>query len=562
MLLGHKKQIISSIQSLITKNFPEIKIEILLEKPKIQAHGDISTNIAMRISKMAKTNPQKVATLLVSDLLIDNNLSKIINKIEIAGPGFINFYLSKNAIFEVIPSIEKKEILYGYNNNTNKKILIEYVSANPTGPLHVGHARQAAIGDAICKLYKALGWKVFKEFYYNDAGNQINNLALSVQKIAKGNNIVNYAVDDNDLYKGDYISDIANDFINRKSVQINESNQVIASGNIDSLSDIKNFAVAYLRREQDLDLKSFGTIFDNYYLESSLYTSGKVSEVVKEIDNNGYSYEKDGAVWLRTTDLNTGDDKDRVMRKSTGEYTYFLPDVAYHKTKWDRGFHYAINIQGSDHHGTIARVRAGLQALNIGIPKEYPSYVLHKMVKIVRNGEEVKVSKRAGNYVTMHDIVEWVGRDAARYFLIQRRSDTEFIFDIDLAISKSEDNPVFYIQYAYARINSVINKANVNNKEIYKADLSLLNSTEELSLIKKLSEFPETVYQSATELSPHNLAFWLRDFAYDCHAWYNSNQIISEQLDIKLSRLRLGKATLQILKDGLEILGISAPDRM
>lgn len=562
MLLGHKKQIILSIQNLITKYFPEINIEILLEKPKIQTHGDISTNIAMRISKIAKTNPNNIAKLLLSDLLIDTNLSKIIDKVEIAGPGFINFYLSKNAIFEVIPLIEEQKTLYGYSNNTNKKILIEYVSANPTGPLHVGHARQAAIGDAICKLYKAIGWIVFNEFYYNDAGNQINNLAISVQRIAKGNNFISNNIDDNDLYKGDYISDIANDFINKKSVQIDESICITASGNVDSLSDIKKFSIAYLRREQDIDLRSFGTKFDNYYLESSLYTSGKVSEVVKEIDSNGYSYEKDGAIWLRTTDLNTGDDKDRVMRKSTGEYTYFLPDVAYHKTKWDRGFHNAINIQGSDHHGTISRVRAGLQALKIGIPKDYPSYILHKMVKIVRNGEEVKVSKRAGNYVTMHDLVDWVGQDAARYFLIQRRSDTEFIFDIDLAVSKSEDNPVFYIQYAHARINSVVNKANIKNEEIYKADLSLLNSIEELNLIKRLSEFPTIIYQSAVDLSPHNLAFWLRDCAYDCHTWYNSKHIISEQLDIKLSRLRLAKAALQILKNGLGMLGISAPERM
>ncbi|AGF48734.1 arginine--tRNA ligase [Candidatus Kinetoplastidibacterium galati] len=562
MLSGHKKQIISSIQYLINKYFPETKIEILLEKPKIQTHGDISTNIAMRISKIAKTNPNNIAKLLVTNLLIDKDLSKIIDKIEIAEPGFINFYLSQNAILEVIPLIEKQKELYGYSKNINKKILIEYVSANPTGPLHVGHARQAAIGDAICKLYKAIGWTVFNEFYYNDAGNQINNLAISVQKIAKGSDFTENNIDDNDLYKGNYISDIANDFINKKSVQIDESNCITASGDVNSLDDIKDFSVAYLRREQDLDLRSFGTEFNSYYLESSLYTSGKVSEIVKKIENNGYSYEKDGAIWLRTTDLNTGDDKDRVMRKSTGEYTYFLPDVAYHKTKWDRGFHNAINIQGSDHHGTISRVRAGLQALNIGIPKEYPNYILHKMVKIVRDGEEVKVSKRSGNYVTMHDLVEWVGRDAARYFLIQRRSDTEFIFDIDLAVSKSEDNPVFYIQYAYARINSVVNKANMNYEDIYEADTSLLNSTEELNLIKRLSEFPEIIYQSAVDLSPHNLAFWLRNCAYDCHTWYNSKHIISEQLDIKLSRLRLAKAALQILKNGLDMLGISAPEKM
>lgn len=366
---------------------------------------------------------------------------------------------------------------------------MEFVSANPTGPLHVGHARQAALGDALCRLYDAIGWDVTREFYYNDAGNQIENLAISVQARARG-----VGTDSPDWpadgYKGDYIVDIARDFQAGKTIQASDGEPVTATGNIDSLEDIRAFAVAYLRREQDLDLQAFGLKFDNYYLESSLYTSGRVEATVKALIAGGHTYEEGGALWLRTTELGTGDDKDRVMRKSEGGYTYFVPDVAYHKAKWERGFHRAVNIQGSDHHGTVARVRAGLQALEEGIPKDYPSYVLHKMVKVMRGGQEVKISKRAGSYVTMRDLIDWVGRDAVRYFLIQRRADTEFVFDVDLALSKSDENPVYYIQYAHARICSVINNAGMPAAEVAAADASLLTAPSEFALMQRLAEFP------------------------------------------------------------------------
>jgi arginyl-tRNA synthetase len=425
----------------------------------------------------------------------------------------------------------------------------------------VGHARQAALGDSICRLYEASGWDVTREFYYNDAGNQINNLAISVQ--ARGRGIgVDSPEWPADGYKGDYIVDIANDFKACKSVQAADGAPVTASGDLDNFEDVRRFAVAYLRREQDLDLQAFGLDFDNYYLESSLYTSGRVEETVKTLVAKGHTYEQDGALWLRTTELGTGDDKDRVMRKSDGSYTYFVPDVAYHKAKWERGFHHAVNIQGSDHHGTVARVRAGLQALEEGIPKDYPAYVLHKMVKVMRGGQEVKISKRAGSYVTMRDLIDWVGRDAVRYFLIQRRADTEFVFDIDLALSRSDENPVYYIQYAHARICSMIANSGAAAVDVAAADSALLSAPSEFALMQRLAEFPGMVALAAQELAPHHVAFWLRDCAADLHAWYNAERVLVDDTALKLARLRLADVTRQVLANGLALLGVSAPQRM
>ncbi|SUV85962.1 arginyl-tRNA synthetase [Bordetella pertussis] len=344
-------------------------------------------------------------------------------------------------------------------------------------------------------------------------------------------------------------------------MQASDGQPVTATGDLDSLDDIRAFAVAYLRREQDLDLQAFGLAFDNYFLESSLYASGRVQETVDTLVAKGHTYEEGGALWLRTTELGTGDDKDRVMRKSEGGYTYFVPDVAYHKVKWERGFHHAVNIQGSDHHGTVARVRAGLQGL-AGIPKDFPAYVLHKMVKVMRGGEEVKISKRAGSYVTMRDLIDWVGRDAVRYFLIQRRADTEFVFDIDLALSKSDENPVYYIQYAHARICTMIGNSGASAAEIAQADTALLTAPSEYALLQRLAEFPQVVALAAQELAPHHVAFWLRDCASDFHAWYNAERVLVDEPALKLARLRLAATTRQVLANGLALLGVSAPDRM
>lgn len=560
MLLEQQKQLISLIQAAVAQCLPEAQAQVQLERPKVAAHGDIATNVAMQLAKPARRNPRELAQDIVDALMAQPQARELIQDAEIAGPGFINFRLTPAARQAVVQAVASQADAYGRAPRNGEKVLVEFVSANPTGPLHVGHARQAALGDAICRLYDASGWDVTREFYYNDAGNQIDNLAISVQ--ARGRGIAPDAPDyPADGYKGDYIVEIARDFAARKSVQASDGQPVTATGDLDSLDDIRAFAVAYLRREQDLDLQAFGLAFDNYFLESSLYASGRVQETVDTLVAKGHTYEEGGALWLRTTELGTGDDKDRVMRKSEGGYTYFVPDVAYHKVKWERGFHHAVNIQGSDHHGTVARVRAGLQGL-AGIPKDFPAYVLHKMVKVMRGGEEVKISKRAGSYVTMRDLIDWVGRDAVRYFLIQRRADTEFVFDIDLALSKSDENPVYYIQYAHARICTMIGNSGASAAEIAQADTALLTAPSEYALLQRLAEFPQVVALAAQELAPHHVAFWLRDCASDFHAWYNAERVLVDEPALKLARLRLAATTRQVLANGLALLGVSAPDRM
>ncbi|CUJ56949.1 arginine--tRNA ligase [Achromobacter xylosoxidans] len=566
MLPEQQKQLISLIQAAVAQSLPDAQADtaqanVLLERPKVAAHGDVATNVAMQLAKPAKRNPRELAQAIVEALLALPGARDLVESAEIAGPGFINLRVTAAARQAVITAVAEQGEAFGRAARSGEKILVEFVSANPTGPLHVGHARQAALGDALCRLYDAIGWDVTREFYYNDAGNQIENLAISVQARARGltTDSPEWPADG---YKGDYILDIARDFQAGKTIQASDGEPVTATGNIDSLEDIRAFAVAYLRREQDLDLQAFGLKFDNYYLESSLYTSGRVEATVKALIAGGHTYEEGGALWLRTTELGTGDDKDRVMRKSEGGYTYFVPDVAYHKAKWERGFHRAVNIQGSDHHGTVARVRAGLQALEEGIPKDYPSYVLHKMVKVMRGGQEVKISKRAGSYVTMRDLIDWVGRDAVRYFLIQRRADTEFVFDVDLALSKSDENPVYYIQYAHARICSVINNAGMPAAEVAAADASLLTAPSEFALMQRLAEFPHVVALAAQELAPHHIAFWLRDCAADFHGWYNAERVLVDDPALKLARLRLAATTRQVLANGLALLGVSAPERM
>jgi len=561
MLPEQQQRLISRIQAAVENVVPDAQAAVQLERPKVAAHGDVATNVAMQLAKPARRNPRELAQAIVHALKTDPDAAALVSDAEIAGPGFINFRVTPAARQAVLGVIAEQGDAYGRAARHGKKVLVEFVSANPTGPLHVGHARQAALGDAICRLYDASGYDVTREFYYNDAGNQIHNLAISVQARARGVN-----PDDEpwpaDGYKGDYILDIANDFLAQKTVQAADGEPVRASGDIDNLDDVRTFAVAYLRREQDLDLQAFGLAFDNYYLESSLYTSGRVEATVQTLIASGHTYEQDGALWLRTTELGTGDDKDRVMRKREGGYTYFVPDVAYHQAKWERGYTQAVNIQGSDHHGTVARVRAGLQALAVGIPQDYPAYVLHKMVKVMRGGEEVKISKRAGSYVTLRDLIDWVGRDAVRYFLIQRRADTEFVFDVDLALSQSDENPVYYIQYAHARICSVLAQADETNAAIAAADTTRLTAPSELALMQRLSELPSIIALAAQELSPHHVAFWLRDCAADFHAWYNAERVRVDDPALKRARLRLATAARQVLANGLALLGVAAPERM
>jgi arginyl-tRNA synthetase len=561
MLVEQKQTLIDCLNTAVNQCLPDASFNIVLERPKVAQHGDVASNVAMQLAKSVGIAPRVLAQSIVDLLMANPEVKNLIASAELAGPGFINFRLSHAARCAVLDSIRDQGSDYGRQARLEKKVLVEFVSANPTGPLHVGHARQAALGDAICNLFDAVGYSVSREFYYNDAGNQIENLAVSVQARARG-------IDPDhpdfppDGYKGDYVLDVARDYLDKKTVQAGDGVAVVGTGDPDDRGSIRRFAVAYLRREQDTDLHAFGLKFDHYFLESSLYANGQVEQTVDQLIASGHTYEQDGALWLRTTELGTGDDKDRVMRKSEGGYTYFVPDVAYHVNKWSREYTHAINIQGSDHHGTVARVRAGLQALNLGIPKDYPSYILHKMVKVVRGGVEVKISKRAGSYVTLSDLIDWVGRDAVRFFLIQRRADTEFVFDIDLARSKSEENPVYYVQYAHARIVSMIAQAGLSHEQVTHAPSARLVAPTEIVLMQRLAEFGQIIATSAHELSPHLLAFWLRDCAADFHAWYNAERVLVDDTELKASRLRLATSTRQVLANGLALLGVSAPDRM
>jgi arginyl-tRNA synthetase len=557
----------------------------VLERPKQADHGDLACNLALQVAKPLRRNPREVAQALV-DAVRASPAGALVESAEIAGPGFVNLRLAAAAKREVIAQVFARRERFGRGEaGAGRKVLVEFVSANPTGPLHVGHGRQGALGDAISALLEAGGWAVQREFYYNDAGAQIQNLALSVQARARG-----IAPDDarfpKDGYRGDYIAEIARAYMAGETVSALRVEPVTGRADPEDLEAIRAFAVACLRHEQDLDLQAFGVRFDVYFLESSLYADGKVAAAVDGLVKAGRTYEHEGALWLRSTEY--GDDKDRVMRKSDGTYTYFVPDVAYHVTKWQRGFARAINVQGSDHHGTTARVRAGLQALGLGIPKGFPDYVLHKMVTVMRGGEEVKISKRAGAYVTLRDLIEWSGgigpdgeppegvsrddamrrgRDAVRFFLISRKADSEFVFDVDLALSRSDENPVYYVQYAHARICSVLAQwaatvPGADEAALARADLSPLASPREFALMARLAAYPEVIADAAEELAPHALAFWLKDLAAEFHGYYNAERFLVDDAALRSARLALLAAVRQVLRNGLGLIGVSAPERM
>ena len=554
---AHLTELLAQAAKSLTQNadFDASNLAIGLERPKNKDHGDFSTNLAMLLAKPLRQNPRAIAESLIQAL----PTSAYVEKVEIAGAGFINFYLGANAKQAVIALIAAQGEKFGHNQvGQGRKVQVEFVSANPTGPLHVGHGRGAAVGDCLARLLDANGWTVTREFYYNDAGVQIDNLTLSVQLRCKG--VSPESADWPEAgYRGDYIADVAKAYLNKETL-VADDIQVTASGDVENVESIRAFSVAYLRHEQDLDLKAFQIKFDVFSLESALYTDGKVESTVQSLIASGHTYEQDDALWLRTTDF--GDDKDRVMRKTDGGYTYFVPDVAYHVDKWNRGFDRVINEQGADHHSTITRVRAGLQALNVGIPQGWPDYVLHQMVTVMRGGEEVKLSKRAGSYVTLRDLIEEVGCDATRYFLAARRADSQLIFDIDLARAQTNDNPVYYIQYAHARICSVLAQWAGDASSLPTVDLSPLNSAHDAALMQRLGELPEVVESAANDLAPHTIANYLKDLASDLHSFYNEHKILVEDETTKLARLALISATQQVLKNGLQLLGVSAPNKM
>ena len=557
-MLTVKNELLAALAAELEKLSPGAGAKAAFENPKVAAHGDYACTAAMQLAKALKTNPRQLAQQLVDALLATPAYAQWVEALEIAGPGFLNVRLKAAAKQQIVREVLAAGACFGQQPARDERVLVEFVSANPTGPLHVGHGRQAALGDAICNLFQTQGWNVHREFYYNDAGVQIQTLANSTQLRARGCKPGD-AEWPEAAYNGDYIQDIANDFLARKTVKADDR-EFTASGDVEDLDGIRQFAVAYLRHEQDLDLQAFQVKFDQYYLESSLYTSGRVEQAVNKLIDAGKTYEQDGALWLRSTDY--GDDKDRVMRKSDGGYTYFVPDVAYHITKFERGFGKVINIQGTDHHGTIARVRAGLQAANVGIPEGYPDYVLHTMVRVVRGGQEVKISKRAGSYVTLRDLIEWTSKDAVRFFLLSRKPDTEYTFDVDLAVQQNNDNPVFYVQYAHARICSVLAAWGGDVASLRDVDLSALDGPQAQALMLQLSKYPEMLTGAAEGFAPHDVTFYLRELASAYHSYYDAERILVDDEAVKLARLALVAATAQVLHNGLAVLGVSAPQKM
>ena len=568
-MLSVKQDLLAALAAQLDKLSPGAGAKAAFESPKVAAHGDFASTAAMQLAKPLKLNPRQLAETLRTALLALPLYQQWVQDVDIAGPGFINIRLKPEAKQQIVREVLDKAEHFGAVAKSGQRILVEFVSANPTGPLHVGHGRQAALGDAICNLFATQGWSVHREFYYNDAGVQIETLTKSTRLRAKGFKPGDECwptdpdnPESKNFYNGEYIQDIADDFLAKKSVKADDR-EFSANGDVDDADNIRQFAVAYLRNEQDKDLQAFNLHFDRYYLESSLYTSGRVDAAVKKLMDSGHTFEEGGALWLKSTDY--GDDKNRVMRKKDGTYTYFVPDVAYHIAKWERGFSKVVNIQGSDHHGTIARVRAGLQAANVGIPPGYPDYVLHTMVRVMRGGVEVKISKRAGSYVTLRDLIEWTSKDAVRFFLLSRKPDTEYVFDVDLARSRNNDNPVYYVQYAHARICSVLRSwadSGGDATSLKDVDLTPLESPQAQALMLLLARYPAMLAAAAQDFAPHDVTFYLRELAASYHSYYDAERILVDDETVKRARLALVAATAQVLHNGLKVLGVSAPERM
>ena len=555
--------LLEGLRAALAEVAPDSGVAAAFELPRQASHGDLAITCAMALARPLKRNPREVAQTLVQALQRQPAFAHHVQALEIAGPGFINLRLTEATKQSVVAEVLRAGACYGFKPGNGQRVMVEFVSANPTGPLHVGHGRNAALGDSVCNLLATQGWQVHREFYYNDAGVQIGTLALSTQARLKGLKPGD-AQWPEQAYNGDYIADIAADFAARKTVHADDR-AYTASGDPEDLEGIRQFAVAYLRHEQDLDLQAFGVHFDQYYLESSVYTDGRVQDAVQRLVASGRTYERDGALWLRSTDY--GDDKDRVMRKSDGTYTYFVPDVAYHISKFERGYTKVINVQGTDHHGTVARVRAGLQAAGVGIPAGYPDYVLYKMVTVVRGGQEVKISKRAGSYVTLRDLIDWTSRDAVRFFLAMRKADTEFTFDVDLALKANDENPVFYVQYAHARICSVLARwrdaHGGDESALPQAALARLVAASESALMLKLAEYPGLLARAATEFAPHDVAFYLRELAALVHSYYAAEKfLVEDDPELMGARMALLAATRQVLASALAILGAGAPQAM
>lgn len=576
-MLAQQKEAVSALIQKALAELGQPDAPVVLERPKSPEHGDVACTSALQLARAMKKAPRQIAEDIVAALRRYPETDALVSSIEIAGPGFINMRVADGARQDIVRQVLREGEAFGRNDaHKGESVLLEFVSANPTGPLHLGHARQGALGDVLANILATQGWAVTREFYYNDAGVQIGNLAESVK--IRCRQLQGEAVDlPESAYHGEYIISIARDFLDKKPVHAHSGEVIESTGDFNDTDLVRRYSVAYLRNEQDDDLAALGVRFDNFYLESSLYTSGRVEAAVKAMIDSGRTYEAENALWLKTTsfeDLGHGikDDKDRVMRKADGTYTYFVPDVAYHLAKFERGFTKAVNIQGTDHHGTIARVRAGLQAagsvMGLAIPKEFPEYILHKMLSVIKDGAPVKMSKRSGNYVTLHDLVEWAGRDAARFFLVSRKSDAEFVFDVTLAQQKSDENPVYYLQYAHARICSVFAKALEqgyavpSDAELAGADLSALTGEAAGQLLAAIAEYPQMLTQAARDHAPHVLCYYLKDLAAAFHAFYNAERVVVEDETERNARLALLAAARRVLANGFALLGISAPESM
>ncbi|TVR56008.1 MAG: arginine--tRNA ligase [Gemmatimonadales bacterium] len=536
--------------------------QVHLERPRDPSHGDWASNVAMTLASTLRRPPRAIAEEIAGKITgdgagVDHGLAAV----EVAGPGFLNFRLSTDVVTGTVGRILNSDMDFGRSDaGGGEAVMVEFVSANPTGLLHLGHGRQAALGDALSSLLEWTGWKVHREFYYNDAGRQIDRLAESVR--ARYLQALGHEVSlPEDGYHGEIVSEIARDLVALEGEAWVEDPEGVG------LERMRRFAVDRLRKEQDLDLNAFRVRFDEYFLESSLYESGRVEATIGRLRETGLAYEKDGALWLSTTEY--GDQKDRVMVKSDGSPTYFLPDVAYHITKWERGFHSAINVQGADHHGTTARVRAGLQAL--GIRAGYPEWVLHQMVTVERGGKEVKFSKRAGDYVTLRDLVEEVGVDVTRYFFLMRKPEAHLVFDLDWAMDQSDKNPVYKAQYAHARMCSILRKAGHSGEiDPSRVRLERLDSTVEKELIQQLDSFPELVERSAALRAPHLVCDWLEQTAGQVNSWYHAGNptrnpelaVLVDDAELRLARLALTTAIRVVLRNALNLLGIDAPERM
>ena len=522
----------------------------IVEVPKDKAHGDFATNAAMVLTKQAKMKPRDIAQAIVDSL---DKESKLIEKVEIAGPGFINFYLSKNWIYDILPVVETQDTAYGsVDLGHGEKVQIEFVSANPTGLLHMGNARGGALGDSLANLLKMAGYAVTKEFYINDAGNQIVNLGLSLEaRYRQQLGDVDYPFPEKG-YHGQDIIDTAKRIIAEVGdsyLQLPEEERqqkMIATALEEKLSAIKN------------GLHEFGVEYDVWFSETTLHESGAITDVVNLLTEKGMTYEKDGALWLKTTSF--GDEKDEVLIRSNGIPTYYAADIAYHKNKFDRGFKRVINIWGADHHGHVARMKGAMDAL--GYDSQNLTIILMQLVRLYQNGEVVRMSKRTGQYVTLQELIEDVGKDAARYFFIMRNPDSHLDFDLDLAKQQSSDNPVYYVQYAHARINSILTATGQPTPKAAHCDLTLLQEEAELELIRKIADLPNEIAYAAEELAPYRLARYATDLATMFHSFYNSCRVLTDDAALKNARLVLVNATRITLRNVLTLLGVSAPERM